>query len=298
LAEIVHRITGKTFADYTNEKIFVPLGMKSTQVSDDHETIVKNRAESYELQNGKYFKKSLIESHPGPSNLLTTVEDLSKWALNFEKPLVGNAEMIKAFNEPSYLDNGKKVVLRILDGDTIFVAKGQNVSKDKGNYIGYGGHTAGFRTFLGRYPDHHLTIIQLSNDEYHETLGGRWDFADYYIKAQPVEKKQASVVVPSDKPVTTATENYTTDLTEFAGKYYNDELEAKYYFEIKDNKLIMRHKRLYDIALKRIGENKFSGSGPYTFSFEINFQRNGTGEVVRFDISNWGVKNLKFEKQG
>lgn len=298
LAEIVHRITGKSFSEYTTEKIFTPLEMKSTQFSDNHETIVKNKAESYELRNGKYYQKTLIESHPGPSNLLTTVEDLSKWALNFEKPIVGNAKMIKDFNEPSYLDNGKKVVLRILGGDTIFVAKGQNVSKDKGNYIGYGGHTAGFRTFLGRYPDHHLAIIQLSNDEDHEALGGRWDFADYYIKNQFVEKKQAGIIPPSKNTVSTSPENYKVDLTEFTGNYNTDELETGYHFEVKDNTLIMSHKRLYDIALKRTGEKKFSGSGPYTFAFEINFLENEKGKVVGFDISNWGVKNLKFEKQG
>jgi CubicO group peptidase (beta-lactamase class C family) len=297
LAEIVHRITGKTFSVYTNERIFSPLGMKSTQVSDNYENIVKNKAESYELQNGKYYQKSLTESNPGPSNLWTTVEDLSKWALNFEKPVVGNAKIIKAFNEPSYFDNGKKVVLRVLDGDTIFVAKGQYVSKHKGNYIGFGGHTAGFRTFLGRYPDHHLVIIQLSNDEDHETLGGRWDFADYYIKDQIVEKKQAKVVVPSNTPVITPTENYIADLNEFAGKYYNEELEAGYHVEINNNKLIMKHKRLYDITLKRIGETKFSGLGDYTFAFEINFIRNETRDVIGFDISNWGAKNLKFVKQ-
>jgi CubicO group peptidase (beta-lactamase class C family) len=296
LAEIVHRITGKTFSAYTNERIFAPLGMKSTQVSDNYENIVKDKAESYELQNGKYYQKSLTESNPGPSNLWTTVEDLSKWALNFEKPLVGNAKIIKAFNEPSYFDNSKKVVLRVLDGDTIFVAKGQYVSKHKGNYIGYGGHTAGFRTFLGRYPDHHLAIIQLSNDEYHETLGGRWDFADYYIKDQIVEKKQASVVVPSNTLVITPTENYTVDLNEFAGEYYNEELEAGYHVEINNNKLIIKHKRLYDITLKRIGETKFSGSGDYTFAFEINFKRNETRDVIGFDISNWGAKNIKFVK--
>jgi CubicO group peptidase (beta-lactamase class C family) len=296
LAEIVHRITGKTFSAYTNERIFTPLGMKSTQVSDNYENIVKNKAESYELQNGKYYQKSLTESNPGPSNLWTTVEDLSKWALNFEKPVVGNAKIIKAFNEPSYFDNGKKVVLRVLDGDTIFVAKGQYVSKDKGNYIGYGGHTAGFRTFLGRYPDHHLAIIQLSNDEDHERLGGRWDIADYYIKDQLVEKPQASVVVPSNNQVT-ATANYTFDLNEFTGKYFNDELETKYHFEVKDNKLIMKHRRLYDIALKRIGEYKFSGSGSNTFAFEINFLQNKDGKVIGFGISNWGAKNLKFVRQ-
>ncbi len=296
LAIIVHRVTGKTLSEYTKEKIFLPLGMSSTQFSDNYEAVVKNKAESYELQNNQYYHKPLIESNPGPSNLLTTVEDLSKWVLNFEKPLVGNAKMIKAFNEPSYLDNGNKVVLRIIEGDTIFHAKGQNVSKDKGRYIGHGGHTAGFRAFLGRYPSHHLAIIQLSNDEHNESLGGRWNIADYYIKNQAVEKKQDSIFSPT-KPAFTSTENYNVDLNEFVGKYCSEELETNYYFELKDNKLIMRHKRLYDIVLKQIGETKFSGSGPNTFAFEIDFKRNETGLVVGFDISNYGVKNLKFEKQ-
>lgn len=298
LAEVVHRITGKTFSEYTQEKIFTPLGMKSTQFSDNYETVVKNKAESYELDNNKYFQKPLVESNPGPSNLLTTVEDLSKWVINFEQPKVGTPKMIKAFNEPSYLDNGNKVVLRVIDGDTIFHAKGQNVSKLKGNYLGHGGHTAGFRTFMGRFPDHHLSIIQLSNDEHNENLGGRWDIADYYIKDQVIEEKKASVVTPSNTPVIPPVENYVVGLNEFIGKYYSDELETQYHFEVKDNKLIMKHRRLYDIALKRVGENKFSGTGSHTFSFEINFTTNETGRVIGFDISNYGVKNLKFEKQG
>lgn len=297
LAEIVHRVSGKTFAEYTHEKIFIALGMKNTQFSDNHQTVVKNKAESYELEHNKYIIKPLMESNPGPSNLLTTVEDLSKWVLNFESPIVGTTQLIKAFNEPSYLDNWKKVVFRIGDGDTIFYAKGQNVSKFKGNYRGHGGHTAGFRSFLGRFPDHHLSIIHLSNDEDNERLGGRWDIADYYIKDQPVKEQQASVSVPSNIPAIAQTENYHVDLNDFTGKYYNDELETRYHVVVHDDKLILKHIRLYDIALKRTGENKFSGSGPDTFFFEIEFLKNETGKVDAFDISNFGVKNLKFVKQ-
>jgi CubicO group peptidase (beta-lactamase class C family) len=297
LAEIVHRITQKTFSDYINEKIFTPLGMKNTQFSDNHETIVKNKAVSYELQNNRYYQKSLIESNPGPSNLLTTVEDLSKWTLNFENPIVGNRKLIEKFNEISCLDNGSKAILRVIDGDTIYHAKGQNVWNYKGaNIISHGGHTAAFRTFLGRFPDEHLSIIQLSNDEHNEGLGGRWRIADYFIKDQFVKKNQAGVVVPSNNPVTASTANYTSDLNEFTGKYYSDELEAGYHFEVRNNRLIMRHKRLYDIVLNRVGENKFSGSGDHTFAFEMEFLRNEKAVVIGFVISNFGAKNLKFVK--
>lgn len=297
LAEIVHRITGKTFSEYTTEKMFAPLGMKSTQFSDTYETVIKNKAESYELQDNRYYRKPLVESNPGPSNLFTTVEDLSKWALNFENPVVGNKKLIERFNEVSYLDNGKKVLTRVSDGDSIFYAKGQFISTHKGvNMIGHGGHTAGFRTYLGRFPDQRLSIIQLSNDEHHEKLGGRWNISDYYVKNLLVEEKPLNATPPHN-PVAPTPEKYSVSLNELAGEYYSDELETKYRFEVKEGTLIMKHKRLYDITLKRIGEYKFSGYGSYTFPFEITFTKSEPGKIVGFDISNWGVKNVKFVKQ-
>lgn len=47
LAEVVARISGKTFAAFTEENIFKPLNMLNTLFYDDHEKIVKNRAYSY-----------------------------------------------------------------------------------------------------------------------------------------------------------------------------------------------------------------------------------------------------------
>lgn len=295
LAEIVQRITGKTFAEYTNENIFQPLGMISTQFYDNHEKVIKNKAESYERSNNVYLHKPLNVSNVGPSNLMTTVEDLSKWVLNFEKPTVGNSKLIKAFNEASYLDNGKKVVLRVVDGDTIFHAKGQNLSNYKGvNMITHGGHTAAFRTFLGRFPDQHLSIIALSNDEHNENLRARWQIADFYIKDY-LQEEESKVTSPQH---TSAKSNvsYSLPLKEFEGEYYSDELTTSYTFEVRGNKLIMKHIRLSDLELNRIGENKFSGSGDQTFPFEMEFLRNETAAVTSLALSNFGVRNLKFLK--
>ena len=296
LAEIVHRITGKTFAEYTSEKIFQPLGMTSTQFYDNHEIVVKNGARSYERVNNVYHYKPINISSPGPSNLLTTVEDLSKWVMNFENRIVGNSQLIKAFNEPSYLDNGKKAVLRVIDGDTIFHAKGQNVSDYNGvTMISHGGHTAAFRTYMGRFPDQHFAIIALSNDEHNERLRARWDIADFYIKDQFREKKKPAATTPQNTSIK-AEASYTSNLNDFEGEYYNDELRTSYIIQVRENKLIMTHIRLADLALNRTGETRFSGSGDHTFSFEMEFLRYNTGPVTGFDISNFGVKNLKFVK--
>ena len=147
LAEIIRRATGTPFSAYVGQKIFAPLGMTSTRVQTNHEEIVRHAAESYERINGRYYRQPLNEANAGPSNVLTTVEDLAKWVLNFERPSVGTSQLIRAFNEPSRLDNGAKVVLRVVDGDTILHAKGQNVSSYKGvTNISHGGHAGSFRT--------------------------------------------------------------------------------------------------------------------------------------------------------
>jgi CubicO group peptidase (beta-lactamase class C family) len=296
LAEIVARISGKTFAVYTHEKIFQPLGMTSTMFYDNQEKIVKNKAESYAKVINVYSHKVINTSNVGPSNLMTTVEDLSKWVLNFENPIIGNRQLITAFNQPSYLDNGEKVILRIIDGvDTIFHAKGQNLSNYKGvTMISHGGHAAAFRSFLGRFPDQHLSIIALSNDEHNENLNARWSIADFYIKNYLKEENTTSAVSTqkSAKPPVT----YSSNLSDFEGDYYSDELSTGYTLKVKENKLILSHLRLDDLSLNRVGDNHFSGSGPQTFSFEMEFLRNDKTAVTGFIISNFGVKRLPFVK--
>ena len=154
---------------------------------------------------------------------------------------------------------------------------------------------AAFRTFLGRFPDQHFSIIALSNDEHNENLRARWQIADFYIKDHFKEKKITNVVSPqntSTKPTT----SFSINLKDFEGEYYSDELATSYTFKVSGNKLIMTHIRLSDLELNRVGENKFSGSGDQTFSFEMEFLRNEKAVVNGFTISNFGVKNLKFVK--
>lgn len=183
LAETVKRVSGGSFAEFTKKSIFEPLGMTDTQFYDDFERIVKNRADSYELENGTYKKKSLSNSANGASNLYTTVEDMTKWILNFENPKVGDAELIKKFNEPSLLDNGERVIWGISDGEPGYHAKGQIQWNYRGlRLLSHGGHAAAFRSFLGRFPDNHLAVIALSNDEHYQNFNTSIKIAEFYLK--------------------------------------------------------------------------------------------------------------------
>ena len=294
LAEIVRRASGKTFAAYADEKIFRPLGMLSTRFEDNHEIVVKNRAGSYERFGQTYHRRPLNSSNAGPSNLLTTVEDLTRWVRNFETPVVGSRELLRAFNEVSHLDNGEKVVVRVLGpGDTIFHAKGQNVSTYKGlRMISHGGHAAAFRTFLGRFPDQRFAVIALSNDEHNENLNARWQIADFYLADVQRDEPEAAPRPP--RPPTGAATTYRTALASFSGEYESGEIVTTYRVEARGDHLDLVHMRLSDIRLARIGENRFAVSGPQPFPVQIEFRRNASGVFDRFDLSNFGVTALPF----
>lgn len=105
LAEVVHRVTGQSFRDWTQANIFEPLGMTSTHFHDDHEMIVKNRAYSYQ-PDGDGFKKSVLSyANAGATSLFTTVEDLAKWIHNLQTGMVGGRALIAAMQVEGRLND-------------------------------------------------------------------------------------------------------------------------------------------------------------------------------------------------
>ncbi len=290
LAEIVKRVSGKTFAEFTEENIFEPLGMNSSKFYDDHEKIVKNRAYSYGQENGVLKKRILSYSNVGATSLFTTIEDLAKWTKNFENPIVGDSELIKKFNEIAKLDNGEPATLAVIDGETIYHAKGQFFRNYRGlPLFNHTGGDAGYKTYLARFPDKKFSVIALSNDESFSSLKSGLEIAEFYLKDDLKPKIEDKNQNGKDNPI----KEFNSNLTEFEGEYYSPELTTTYNIKIRENKLIMSHRKLSDIALTQIGGNNFLGTN--TFSFEMEFLRTNE-KVVGFEISNFGAKKVAFNK--
>lgn len=153
LAEVVARVSGMSFVEFTSTRIFEPLKMSHTIFYDDCEKLVKNRAYSY-YQDVTGFKKSNLNySTVGATSLFSTSDDLCLWALNFEKPVVGK-DFIEKMSRKGVLNNG----------DTIGYAMGQGMYVHKGLKIfEHGGADAGYRSDLMRIPDQHFSVNVLSN---------------------------------------------------------------------------------------------------------------------------------------
>ena len=171
-AILVSRVTGKSFAEFTREAIFEPLGMASSTWRDDFRRIVPNRAVAYSPSGASFALNMPFENVHGNGGMLTTVGDLLKWNTNFTDPKVGGRTLVE-----SQLRRG---VLN--DGRTIDYAAGLVVGNWRGvPEISHSGATAGYGGWLARYPDQGLSVAILCNSsDANPTQLGR-DVAALYL---------------------------------------------------------------------------------------------------------------------
>lgn len=151
LGVIIEKVSGKTYADFLQENIFTPLGMKYTGY-DDPLKIIMHRAAGYQKQAGKILNASYMDmSVPyAAGSLYSTTGDLLIWdqALYTEK-LVSKKTLNEIFT-PEKGDSG--------------YGYGWGIAKKFGHKsISHGGGIYGFATDISRYPDDRVTVVVLSN---------------------------------------------------------------------------------------------------------------------------------------
>jgi hypothetical protein len=85
----------------------------------------------------------------------------------------------------------------------------------------------------------------------------------------------------------------TSELTQYAGRYYSEELDTSYTFATKDGKLTLHRKKFEDAALTPAAVDSFRDAELGT----IKFTRNAKNEVTGFALFAGRVRNLKFARQ-
>src|SRR5579863_9862246 len=81
LGAIIHKVTGKFYADYLQERIFKPLGMNSTRLISDAD-IIPNRSSGYELIHNELKNQSWVSptfNSTADGALYFNVLDIAKW---------------------------------------------------------------------------------------------------------------------------------------------------------------------------------------------------------------------------
>lgn len=173
---IVRRVSGTSLRDFADERIFKPLGMTNTHFHDDYTMVVKGRAAGYSRGSDNKWHVSLPNYDTyGATSLFTTVGDLLKWEANVWKPTVGDEPMLREMRTSATLTSGDSTGYGL--GLATEVYRGARL-------IGHGGADAGYRTYLGRFPAHGLSVVVLCNAANANPAAHTRGLADLFIRRE------------------------------------------------------------------------------------------------------------------
>jgi CubicO group peptidase (beta-lactamase class C family) len=149
LAQIVERVSGRTYEGFLRENMFAPLRMINTGY-DDNKVVLKHRAIGYareglRLVRAPYLSLSVVK---GAGGLYSTVDDLFLW------------------DQALYTENlvSRKSLETIFTIHKSDFGYGWHIDEQfKRRHIFYDGVQIGFKSSISRYPDDKVTIILLTN---------------------------------------------------------------------------------------------------------------------------------------
>jgi len=176
LAMLLERVTGESFADFLQQRIFEPLGMSDTLVPAVAPPDVPNLARGYRL--GHLVEYSSRTNGAGHQH--STLEDLIQWELGIRDAALLSPDTL-ALMFTRHVDI--PVEKRVSHFDDCDYGYGwMTCSAKVGPLLHHGGRTGGFRTLIDRDPAANVTVIMLSNGSYEWTFEIGDDLIEFYRK--------------------------------------------------------------------------------------------------------------------
>lgn len=264
LAEVVKRVTGQSFREWTDAHLFRPLGMVNTHFRDDHTVVIPNRAFGYSrAADGRYASVTNNLTALGSSSLFSTVDDLAKWVMNFDDPTVGGGAAMARTRARGVLN----------DGSTIPYAFGISHGEYRGlATVSHSGSWASFATYLVHFPQQRFGVIVLANSGSSNPTRSAHDVVDIFLESE---------LGPRATPATpvSATEMTIAPsvLERYAGIY---RLGPGWYIRIRRDGLALRAQasREAQVAMTAQSDTTFWVE---SYSAPIAFARAGAGEPVQ-----------------
>jgi D-alanyl-D-alanine carboxypeptidase len=155
LGLVIEKVSGQSYGDFLQARIFKPLGMDTARVNHQFE-IIRNRATGYSYRSNQLTRAEFVSpTQPYSAGALVgTVLDLAKWdaALYTDKLL------------PASVRDEMWTAVKLNDGKTNEYGYGWQLGNVRGHrYVGHGGGIFGFSTFILRLVDDRVTVVVLCN---------------------------------------------------------------------------------------------------------------------------------------
>jgi CubicO group peptidase (beta-lactamase class C family) len=157
LSEIIARVSGIPFAEFMQNRVFDPLGMRRTRILDGSRVTDVNSAHGY-APSGEGYK--LADTHPfygGSGGEVTTINDLAKYDHDIQVAhKVWTPEVSKIMLAPGTLASGAPAAR----GKSVYAG---GLSLD-GAWVHHGGAAEGYRNMVAWLPAGRLSVHVLCNN--------------------------------------------------------------------------------------------------------------------------------------
>ncbi len=218
---VLERASGKSLQQFTNERIFAPLGMTDTRWREDHRVVVAGRASAYSGSVATGFRND----HPftrvfGSGGLLLTIDDFLNWS----------AAMQTGTGAWGVVRDSLEGIIRLNDGTAVTYGLGVVTDQWRGvRRVSHTGATGGYRAALYRYPAQSVSIAILCNGASANTAvlaGG--------VAAIVLGDALAPVAAFAATPVTVTGDV----LASVAGRYLAPRTDDVLILEVRDGRLV------------------------------------------------------------
>ena len=281
LAIIVSRVSGQSFADFSRERLFKPLGLTSTQWRDDFRRVVKGRAQAYAYGNREWRLEMPFENVHGNGGLLTTVGDLLTWTAMLERPSATWKPMVDSLHVRGILTKG----------DTITYALGLVVSDYRGvRRVEHSGATAGYRADLMRFPGKGLAVAVLCNAASANPPAYASQLVDSILG--PALGPVAAANPPRPRADSATWRPSASDLAAYAGTYYSADTETAFEVSVTNGALTLFRRPSTRTTLRPVSTDSFSG-----FSNRVWFTRDASGRVNALHVAGGRAYDVVFERR-
>ncbi len=159
LSRVVEAASGVNFVEYLQQRVFAPLGLKQTYLDDPAQLIAQRaryytRRQSGPLQNAPAVDQS---NKWGGGGVVSTVEDLLRYAASYDKHTLLKAETIKLMFTPQNTKDGKA---------TAYGMGWSSALEDGRRRIEHTGGSVGATSALAMYPEQRTKIAVLVNNDF------------------------------------------------------------------------------------------------------------------------------------
>lgn len=202
---VVERVTGRPFAEWMREEVFLPLGMTRTWVRANPGQIIPGRSIGYIPGEGGFREVRDLHGSAGAGGIYTTPGDIAKWMGNFKTGALGGPAVIQELTKSYVLKSGAPANY----GLGLFLDTNRGLKRWQ-----HGGNDVAHSSTFNYYPDLDAGFVVFSN--YQGVPGG---IANVVAEAFFGQHMTAPAARPNASTSASGTDIPAATLRRYAGKY-------------------------------------------------------------------------------